>query len=144
LFVGVLRYFLCSSLSQQRAHLITSVISQRCDRLSGYPCEEQAKYHIDGEIDHNIYCVAHACVMKIVVKEYVQGLHNQHLPHDQSKALFPQKLCKLVAKQAVIAKAAMYADNHEACSKCIERNHVYEAWQQNGREQSHNATHGYK
>ena len=68
--------------------------------------------------------------------EYVQGLHNQKLPYDQGKAFFTQKLCKFVAQQAIIAKAAMCADNNQACSKCIKYNNIYRAWQQNGWEQA--------
>ena len=67
--------------------------------------------------------------MKAIVKEYVQGLHNQKLPHDQGKTFLPQKLCKFIAKQSVIAEATMYADDHEASTKCIDCDHVYKAWQ---------------
>ena len=121
---------LWSMLLQQNTHSIAQTICQRCNRFSGYPREEKADAHIDGKIDRNVQRVVHAGAVKVIVEEYIQRLHNQKLPYNQGKALFPQKLCKLVAKQAVIAKAAMYADNHEACSKCIERNHIYEAWQQ--------------
>jgi hypothetical protein len=56
-------------------------------------------------------------------------LHNQKLPHDQGKALFSQKLRKFIAKQSVIAKTAMYANNYKSRAKSIESNHIYKAWQ---------------
>jgi hypothetical protein len=67
--------------------------------------------------------------VKAVIKEYVQGLKHQHLPHDQGKALFSQKLCQWIAKQSVIAKAAMDADDHKPRAKRIKRNDIKKAWQ---------------
>ena len=115
--------------TQQRANFIARIIRQRSNRFGGYPRQEHADTHIDGEVEHNVHCVAHACAMEAVIKEYVEGLENQHLPHDQGKTFFPQKLCKVITKQSVIAEATMYANDHEACAKSIERNNVYEARQ---------------
>ena len=71
-------------------------------------------------------------------------MHNQELPHDQGKALFSQELRKFIAKQTIIAEAAMNADDNEARAKRIGSNHVYKVGKQNGRKQSQNATHSYE
>ena len=124
--------FAFNCIPQQCTHMMTRIIRQRCDRFGRYPSQKQAKCRIDAEIDCNIHGIAHACAVKAVIKEYVQGLKHQHLPYDQGKALFPQKLCKFIAKQSVTAKATMYADDHKACTKRIECNYINKAWQQNG------------
>ena len=82
--------------------------------------------------------------MKAIVKEYVQGLHNQKLPHDQGKTFLTQKLCKLVVQQRMIAKAAMDTNNNKARTKCIEGNRIDKAWQQHRGKQTQNATCSYK
>ena len=113
---------------QQCAHLIARIICQRRYRFGGYPGKEEANAHIDDKIDCDIHRIAHPHTEKAIVEEYLQWLKNQHLPHDEGKAFFSAKLRKFVAKQAIVAKAAMYADDNQACTKCIERNRVYEAW----------------
>ena len=120
---------LSGTLPQQSAHSGTQNICQRCYRFSRYPSEEDANTHIDNKINRDVYEIAHANAVEVIMYEYVQGLHNQELPHDQSKALFSQELRKFIAKQSVIAKTAMYANNYKSRAKSIESNHVYKAWQ---------------
>ena len=67
---------------QQSTHFVANHIGQRCDGFCGYPRQEHADSCIDDEIDRNIHGSAHAGVVKAVIKEYVQGLHNQKLPHN--------------------------------------------------------------
>ena len=135
---------LSGTLPQQSAHSITQNICQRCYRFSRYPSEEDANTHIDNKINRDVYEIAHANAVEVIMYEYVQGLHNQELPHDQSKALFSQELRKFIAKQTIIAEAAMDADDNEARAKRIGGNHVYKVGKQNGREQSQNAPHCYE
>jgi hypothetical protein len=91
-------YFLCCMFPQRSAQPIADSICQRCYRFRGHPCKEQAEAHIDGKIECDIYRLTHTGAIETIIKEYIQGLHDQKLPHDQSKALFPQELRKFVAK----------------------------------------------
>ena len=120
--------FLSGSLPQQRANLAASIIRQRSYRFIGHPRDQQADAHINDKIDRNIYRLAHASAIKAVVKEYIKGLQDQKVPYDKCKALLSQKLRKFIAKQTIFTEAEMYADDHKACTKCIERDHVYIAW----------------
>ena len=121
-------YRITDLIPQQNTHLVAHIICQGCNSFGGYPRDKYTKDHIDGKIDRNIHRIDHSCAVKAIVKEYVQGLHNQKLPYNQGKALFSQKLCKFVAQQSVVAEATMYANDHKACSESIECHHVYEAW----------------
>ena len=80
----------CISLfPQQSAHLLARIVCQWRNGFGGYPREKQTSAHIDGKIHCDIRRRGNTGAVKAVVKEYVQGLHNQKLPHNQGKALFP-------------------------------------------------------
>ena len=80
--------FLGSMFPQQPGYFITGIICQRCDRFGRYPSEEDTTAHIDGKIDYDVHWSAHANAVAVIVNEYIQGLHNQKLPYNQSKAFF--------------------------------------------------------
>lgn len=74
-----------SALPQQYTHIITQVICQRCSCFGGYLCEEQADAHIDNKIDRNVHRIVQAGAVEVIVKEKIQGLQNEHIPHNQGK-----------------------------------------------------------
>ena len=80
--------FLVNMFPQHPGYFITRIICQRYDRYGRYPSEEDTTTLIDGKIDYDVHRIAHANAVTVIVNEYVQGLHNQKLPHDQGKALF--------------------------------------------------------
>ena len=115
---------------QQSTHLATCIICQWCNRFGGYPRDKYTNAHIDGKIDCKVHWIVYACSEKVIIEENIQRLHNQKLPHNQSKALFSQKLRKFIAQQGMITKAAMDTNNDQTRTKCIERDYIYKAWQQ--------------
>ena len=112
------------------------MVCQRCDGFGGYPCEKQADACIDGKIDSDIGKIAQTDTVQEIVQEYIQGLQNQHLPHNQAKAFPAQKLHEFVAQQAMIAEAAMNADDNKTRANRIKGNNIEKAWQQHRREQA--------
>ena len=46
---------------------------------------EQADAHIDDKIDRNVHRIVQAGAVEVIVKEKIQGLQNEHIPHNQGK-----------------------------------------------------------